>query len=118
MGPPGLPQTDDHRLDGESPRAPDVRPCRKARITRCSGPWDDMGVNGGEPIDEESPAALRTWDSTIGPDGIGYLIEAAPSGVVGWHCDQALNFDYGFRTGFSTRCNVRQCRRGGDRSCR
>ncbi|MGO4604669.1 hypothetical protein, partial [Terrabacter sp. 2YAF2] len=52
-------------------------------------------MNGGEPIDQKSPAAPRTWDSTIGPDGIGYLIEAAPSGVIGWQYDQALNFDYG-----------------------
>lgn len=76
-------------------RSQDALTCHEGRIAVAPRAWDDPGVNGSEAIGEESSAPPRTWDSTIGPDGIGYLIEAAPSGVIGWKYDQVLDFDCG-----------------------
>ncbi|WP_460627492.1 hypothetical protein [Intrasporangium mesophilum] len=47
------------------------------------------------PIGGEEVSEPRTWDSTVGPDGVGYLIEARPSGVIGWQYDQVFDLDYG-----------------------
>ncbi|WP_147068541.1 hypothetical protein [Terrabacter aerolatus] len=57
-------------------------------------------MNDDSPSGGHGPGAVANgdqpaWDTTVGPGGIGYLIEALPSGVIGWQYDQALNSEYG-----------------------
>ena len=57
--------------------------------------YPGVRTDPGSECTTESRSEPRTWDATVGPDGVGYLIEALPSGVIGWQYDQVAGLDYG-----------------------